>query len=76
MGFSLSMPKWGMWIGVFGGGGKRRGRVRILRTAAGDCGGGIGAQNAHPTRRPSPHHRRSDPNAGPVAHSGRAKLGC
>ena len=39
--FSLSVPKWDMWIGVFGGGGKRRGRVRILRTAEGDCGGGM-----------------------------------
>ena len=30
-----------MWIWAFAGGGKRRGRVRILRTAAGDCGGGM-----------------------------------
>ncbi len=30
-----------MWIGVFGGGVKRRGRVRILRTPVGDCGGGM-----------------------------------
>ena len=30
-----------MLIWAFGGGGKRRGRVRILRTAEGDCGGGM-----------------------------------
>ena len=39
MRYSSSVPKWDMWIGVFGGGAKRRGRVRMLRTAAGDCGG-------------------------------------
>ena len=42
-----------MWIGVFAGGGKRRGRVRILRAAAGDCGGGMvrGLRALHAARR-------------------------
>ena len=74
--FSLSVPKWDMWIGVFGGGGKWRGRVRILRTAAGDSGGGTvrRMRTLHAT-----HRRITDawaPNAGPVAHCGRARLGC
>ena len=41
MGFSSSVPNWDMWIGVFRGGGERRGRVCILRTLVGDCGGGM-----------------------------------